>query len=120
MQAVFIREVYIGHTLVTHDTGEAKAEREFQGWRRIASLAITAMVPFPFERELLRIDDSRQFFLSPFEAVTGQRHDYDARAYFYKYDPDAVPSFADPWELPKDRQSCEMLYAGGKRVNKTP
>jgi hypothetical protein len=112
--------VYIGYTLVTHDTGEAKAERAFEGWRRLNSLAISAVVEFPFERELLRIDHDRQFFLPAFDAITGQRHDYDARVYFYKYDPVAEPSFAASWKLPNNRQACEMLYAGGDPVDKTP
>src|SRR5262245_4010623 len=119
-QLVVIREVYIGHTLITHDTGEAKPEREFEGWRRNVTLGITATISFPFELELLRVYDSRQFFMSVFEAATGQRHVYDARAYFYKYDPEAVPSFAAPFQLPNDRQLCETLYAGGRKVDKTP
>jgi OmpA family len=119
-ETVVLREVYVVRTLISHDPGEFKPDRQSEGWRRINYLSVTGSAPSPFERALDHATDSGQFFISWGEFFTAQRVEFKARAYFYKYDPASTPPSASPWTLPDDRQQCEMMYAGGTPVSSLP
>jgi hypothetical protein len=119
-QSVVLREVYVSKTLISHDPGEHKPDRQSEGWRRINHLTVVGTAPFPFEMEKDHTDDSYQFFMNALEFVTAQREEYQAVVYFYKYDPAATPSSAPPWALPNDRQQCLTIYYSGRPVDSLP
>ncbi len=115
---VFVREVYINHTLI--EGGGGKTDRTVEGWRRIDSLTVTSQVPIPFDRELSARKDDQKFFINVFQAVTGQRDQYDSVTYVYKYDPESVPSTAPIFVLPDNNPDCRTLYSSGTPVDRLP
>jgi hypothetical protein len=119
-QAVVLREVYVSKTLISHDPGEFKPDRQPEGWRRITSLAITGTAPVPFEMEKDHTDHSYKFFMNALEFVTAQREEYQAVIYFYKYDPTATPPSAPSFELPDNRERCMSIYYSGTPVSTLP